>query len=32
VINAATVASLQMQKNRQHYDRSELIAAIIEMP
>jgi hypothetical protein len=25
VINAATVANLQLQKNRQHYDRSELI-------
>ena len=25
VINAATVANLQMQKNRQHYDRTELI-------
>jgi hypothetical protein len=25
VINASTVANLQLQKNRQHYDRSELI-------
>ena len=25
VINAATVANLQLQKNRQHYDRSVLV-------